>query len=295
MSRNKFVVLYWFHRIDTPSLERLFHLRSINPRLKIVPCLGVRESIHIPTGFDFQDVRYVGKFVERMNVALMRYSHLTRLSRTMNRKIESFRRGSELRNLGRYLASSGMTLHCDYTPMKIELNLDLAVLDWFVAEGRFLDFDHLIFYEYDIYTTKSIDEIYNPYTRFDAAFVQLRPATSDWHWYHYPPGARKAILRWLSDRGLKPSLYACLFAANMLSRNALESLADLPLPYGKSEMRLPTVLKALGFKCAKLDFPMVNYRPILSKKDIEDAPDAAIFHPVKGNPAEWNWRRSVVR
>jgi hypothetical protein len=160
-------------------------------------------------------------------------------------------------------------------------NLDLSIIAWFAAHGKTLDFEHLVFYEYDVHTTKAIPEIYSRYTSLDAAFVDLRKASPDWHWYNYPPGARKTIVRWLKKRGLKPVLYRCLFAANMLSRRTLEVLADLPLPYGFCEMRLPTVLSALGFECGKLDFPMVRYRPPLSIREVECRSDLGIFHPVK--------------
>jgi len=52
------------------------------------------------------------------------------------------------------------------------------------------------------------------------------------------------------------------------------------LPYAFCEMRLPSVLTGLGFSCARLDFPMVRYRPPLSKSDIETNPSFGLFHPV---------------
>lgn len=277
---GKFLALYMFHRFDSLSISRLLRLRSMNPDVTVIPCFGVRQSLHIPTGLDFHGVRYVGPFNERVNSVALRSSHLFRLLRFMNEKVETLRRGTELASLRSLLNRNEMSLHCDFTPMGI-WNLDLSILTWFATNGKILDFEHLIFYEYDTCTTKTILEIYDEYTRFDAAFVDLRKASSEWSWYNYPPAARKTIVRWLEKRGLKPILYACLFAANMLSRRTLEVLADLPLPYGFCEMRLPTVLVALGFNCGKLDFPMVRYRPALSIREIECRPDLGIFHPVK--------------
>ena len=261
----KFLAFYMFHRIDSLSIRRLFRLRAMNPDIMVVPCFGVRS---------------VGQFAA--NYFASRSSHLFELLRFMNQKVETLRRGTELANLRGMLTQNEMSLYCDFTPWQWG-NLDLSVIAWFAAQGRRLDFEHLVFLEYDVYTTKTISEIYGRYTSLDAAFVGLREASPDWHWYDNPPGARKTIVRWLGKRGLRPVLYRCLcMAASMLSKRTLEVLADLPLPsLCFCEMRLPTLLRALGFECEKLDFPMVRYRPVFSTNEIQRQPELGIFHPVK--------------
>jgi hypothetical protein len=46
-------------------------------------------------------------------------------------------------------------------------------------------------------------------------------------------------------------------------------------------MRLPTILTSLGFRCGRLDFPFIRYRPEWSMNEIFANEDAGIFHPVK--------------
>jgi len=182
-----------------------------------------------------------------------------------------------------------LSLYCDFTPMAYGLNADRAILQWFDTAGRMLPFDYLVYYEYDMYATKKIRSIYGEYVQHDAAFVLYERAASDWFYYSNPPGARRLTLKWLKRRGLDPVLYRSLFAGNMISRKALEALVHLKdLPYCHCEMRMPTVLTALGFKCGRLDFPMVRYRPPISRNEIENRTDAGIFHPVYEHITEGN-------
>ncbi len=72
----------------------------------------------------------------------------------------------------------------------------------------------------------------------------------------------------------------------MISRSALERLKDLGIdfsgvPYCAAEMRLPTVLSGLGFRCGRLSFPFYRYRPAWSEEEINLNKDGGIFHPVK--------------
>jgi hypothetical protein len=67
----------------------------------------------------------------------------------------------------------------------------------------------------------------------------------------------------------------------MISRRALAKLAEQKeMPNAFCEMRLPSVLTGLGFSCAKLDFPMVRFRPAVTRADIEANSSLGIFHPV---------------
>ena len=79
---------------------------------------------------------------------------------------------------------------------------------------------------------------------------------------------------------------AALFAGALISRMCLEKMKNLGIdfsgePYSMNEMRLPTTLSALGFKCGRLNFPFVRYRPEWSEREIWANQDAGIFHPVK--------------
>jgi len=269
------VLLYTFHRLDDLSLKRLKHLKSMNHDTIIVPCFGVKQNIYIPIIFNVWEP--VTSFI---NWNCLRPSSIFRLNEIFNKKLELFRRRTELNEIGKIIRLNNMILYYDFTPMGYR-NLDLSMIKWFSNEGKKLDFEYCILYEYDIYTTKIIEDIYDKYTKFDAAFVNYGIALPNWYWYRYPPGARGSTLRWLKKKGLKPLIYMCSpFAGSMVSKNALENLVDLNLPFGISEMRLPTVLTALGFNCGRLDFPKVRYRPICSKTEVEDNLNNGIFHPV---------------
>jgi len=132
-----------------------------------------------------------------------------------------------------------------------------------------------------------LDTIYRAYAEsYDACFNEYSRATQSWHFYNYPPGCNWATRRWLRQRKLPTTLYRCIFGGHLISRSALERLAELKInfagePYCFAEMRLPTVLTALGFKCGRLNFPFYRYRPVWSEEEIHRNKDAGIFHPVK--------------
>ncbi|MEM0262259.1 MAG: hypothetical protein QXN17_06365, partial [Nitrososphaerota archaeon] len=88
-------------------------------------------------------------------------------------------------------------------------NQDIAILNWFSQQGKNIDFEYLVFLEYDVYLTRPISDIYSEYTRYDAGFVNYKQATHEWVWYHRPHKARDFLKKWLQKHGLKTTLYAC--------------------------------------------------------------------------------------
>lgn len=272
----RYAVLFMFHQVDSLSINRLRKLHRENTDVAIFPFFGIRQYLPIPSRWRFN---YVRQFLDMVNALGLKSAHFFRLSRLINERTESFRRRRELQRLADWLILNGMPIHCDFTPGGYS-NLDLAILNWFATTGESQDFDYLIQHEYDMLTTKTIASLYDHYTQYDGAFAHFRRATPDWFWYNYP-GARKTLLKWLKRRGLSPDIYACLIGGAMISRKALEALAHLDLPSCYCEMRLPTVLTSMGFSCGRLDFPMVNFRPFLTEKDVAERADAGIFHPVR--------------
>jgi len=281
--RSRYLVLYTFHRIAPLALHRLIRLKRMNPSITIVPCFGIRQRLYFPTFVDLQPAP--AKF---LNWTFLKSTHLYELSRAINEKVESVRRKAEIDVMRDTLHKIGMKLCCDFTPMGY-FNQDLALLNWFQSEGRNLDFDFLVFFEYDMLATKTIESLYGKYTHYDAGFVGYRKVHPSWYWYKYPLRGKESILQWLKDRNLRPVLYRGLFAGHMVSREVLIKLERMRLPYGFCEMRWPSILNGLGFRCIRLNFPMVRHRPSISKSDIETRSTLGLFHPVYDDVASDVW------
>ena len=262
---SRFLVLYTFHRVDALSLHRLMRFAKMNPNVTIVPTFGI--------GFK----------KSTLNVFYFRSPSYRKLVNIVSEKIERIRRKTEIDALEDYLEKRGFLLHCDSTP-EGKYNQDLAIINWFSTQGEKYDFDFLIYFEYDMFCTKAIENLYEPYSCFDAGFVDYGEASPlFWH-YNHPPKARLSVVKWLKHHGSTPILQYCFFPGNMISRKALSRLSKVDLPIGYCELRLPSVLKGLGFSCTKLDFPMFRYctrkNDGFSKIDIEKETDYGIFHPV---------------
>jgi hypothetical protein len=287
----RFAVFYLFYEaIAKLSISRLRRLLSLNPEVLVIPAFNVQQLVYLPMIVDLHMVasrrkmRLIGPVFHTINYMALSQWNVFRLSEKINRNLGNFWAGSELTYLRAAMASMGLRLHVDFTPMAY-WNLDHVILNWFSESGKNMDFDYLIFYEPDAYTTKPLDEIYNSYTAFDASFVHYQRATPDWFFFHYPPGGRRATLSWLKKRKLAPILYRSLLGGSMFSRKALEALEklhyDTAKPYCQGEMRLPTVLSALGFKCSKLGFQYYRYGPIWSENDVRNKAENGIFHPIR--------------
>lgn len=265
-------MIYAFHRITPLSLKRLKYLKIINPNLAIIPLFGVRQRICFPT---LINLRKAGI----LNLTFLGFKTVYDFSQIINKRFESIFRRSEIEALREIILRMGLSLYCDYTPMGY-YNLDLVILNWFSSMGKNIDFDFLIFFEHDMFATKSLESLYNEYVDYDAGFVNYEKPNPLWKWYNRPPGARRALMEWLRKRGLKPVFYRGLFAGHMVSRRVLEGLSGTRLPYGFCEMRWPTILTSMGFKCVRLNFPMIRYGIPVRRDDIIANKDLGIFHPV---------------
>jgi hypothetical protein len=291
---SKFAALYAFSETaSVKASKRLQRLRVMNPDITFFPVVGLRQFFYLPMivdAFMFGSVRLlpvVGLVSHAINWMASSAPGVFKLSEAINKKVLTFVSHNKLAEP--CIGMNNEVVHNsypDFTPMAL-WNLDHMILHWFNNSGRFDDFDYLIYYESDIYTTKPLDTIYEKYTKsYDACFTNYEEATENWYFYNFPLGCRWATKRWLKQRMLPTTLYRSNFAGTLISRRCLERLIELGIdfsgaPYCQMEMRLPTVLTALGFRCGKLYFPFARYRPTWSVKEILANEEAGIFHPVK--------------
>lgn len=273
--KNRFAVLYTFHKISTEILQRLMNLKYMNREIIFIPCFAIRQFIGIPPIININFTPAIW-----LNWTFLRIKSFFDIMTTLNKKIGMIIKKDQIKFLQRIMRENRMELYCDYTPLGY-FNQDIVILNWFSSEGKNFDFDFLVFLEYDILLTNKIESLYKKYIKYDSGFVDYRKADPSWYWYRYPPGACKATLKWLKRKNLKPILYGGLFAGCFISYEALKTLSKIQLPYGFCEMRLPTVLTALGFSCARLDFPMVRFSPPLTESEIHSNLNLGIFHPVR--------------
>ncbi|MFX1487232.1 MAG: hypothetical protein ACFFBS_09100, partial [Promethearchaeota archaeon] len=202
--------------------------------------------------------------------------------RNFNKKIGSIQPRGEVGLLYEVLRKKGLELYCDFTPLGY-FHQDLAILKWFSDQGEKIDFDFLIFYEYDMLTTKPISELYGKYTSYDASFATYHKPSLSWYWYKRPLGSLKSMHEWLRKYGQDLTLYAGLFAGHMVSRKVLTKLKEMKLPFAFCEMRWPTVITQLGYSCKNLDFPMMGYGNPKSSNMIKKNVNLGIFHPIRGD------------
>jgi hypothetical protein len=294
IAMSKFAAFYLFPDAHSAmALRRLRRLRAINPDVAFIPAVGIRQFLYLPMVVDekisgsTRTLRLIGSVSHLINSVALSASGIFRLSHAINKKVGAFIGHSKLIELRNRVQQMGpQTLHVDFTPMVL-YNCDYAIMHWFKISGKLLDFDYLIFYEFDIYTTKPLDTIYRMYAKsYDACFNEYGKSTQSWHFHNFPPSCSRATRRWLRQRKLPTTLYRSIFGGSLISRRVLERLEELEIdlsgaPYCIDEMRLPTVLTALGFRCGKLNFPFYRYRPVWSEEEIFSNEDAGIFHPVK--------------
>lgn len=275
------------------GLRRLRRLINMNPELNFFPIIGPRQLIHFPMVIDqfmfgsSKRIPIIGYVSHTINWLALSAPGIFPFSKAINKKSLDVIKKNKLKEMETKLnCMIKHSSYIDYTPLAL-WNLDHCIMSWYENLGRTVDFDYVVFYESDIFTTKPIDEIYEKYTKkYDACFADFEIANKDWHFYNYPFGSRKATKKWLEKRMLPTKLYKSIFAGAIISRRCLERLRELKIdfsgaPYCQNEMRLPSLLSALGFKCGKLDFPFVRYRPEVSIDTIISNKDEGIFHPVK--------------
>jgi len=212
----------------------------------------------------------------------LRYKKIYETCKQINMLTEPWIRGDELRWLEDFMDKHDMPLWLDFTPMGYR-NLDLALLNWYRSH-RDLEFDRLIFYEWDLYSRRSVDEIYGD-VEADAAFVSLQPYETHRHWRFRdrPRGSINRLMDFIEGQGEKPMLYTCIFAGGMISNKALEALASLEiernLQYGFCEIRLPSLLKSLGYEVEALNL-FVRATPVVSREELRRRGDEPMLHPV---------------
>jgi hypothetical protein len=293
----KFAALYTFpESAFETAVQRLQRLGALNPGITFFPMVGPRQLFYIPMIVDQFMFGSNAKFWGRpiwgsvshiVNWLASAAPGVFRLSQAANKRSIVFVKKNMLNTMRARIHHMGLQpLQVDFTPMAL-WNLDHSIMEWFNSSGSQFDFDYLIFYESDIFTTKPLDVLYQKYTElYDACFIDFEIASKNWRFYNFPPGCRRATMRWLTQRTLPTTLYRSIFAGALISRRCLERLRELRIdfsgvPYCQNEMRFPTMLTALGFRCGKLDFPFVRYRPEWSLSEIFANQDAGIFHPVK--------------
>lgn len=287
----KLAVFYLFTRRS--SLARLSRLREMNPDAALIPIYGLHQDFYIPMVLDkyyfssSKEIRLIGSLFHEINWLALSAPGVFRLSQGLNRMVGNVTSHGKLAALNSRTLEQGFgTLATDCTPIAL-WNLDHAIMKWFNSAGRSVDFDYLAFYEPDIYTTKPLAEVYGKYMySYDACFSGYGVANPSWYFYNFPLGCKEATRKWLASKSLPTTLYRSLFGGNIISRRVLERLSKLGIdfsgrPYCCSEMRLPTVITALGFKVGKLDFPLFRFRPSWTEEEIKLHKEAGIFHPVK--------------
>ncbi len=291
---GKFAAFYLFSESQsTMAMLRLRRLRVMNPDVLFIPAVGTRQLLYLPMIVDENmfgstgSLRLIGPVAHSINSMVLGAPGVFKLSNIINEKVVNLTGHNKQIELHyKTKQECPQTLYADYTPLLL-WNLDYVIMRWFNTLGKQLDFDYLIFYEFDIFTTKPLEEIYGNYAKsYDACFVDYSEATPNWYFYNFPPKCSQVMKRWLKRRRLSTNLYRSIFSGNLLSRSVLEKLRELDQTssaefYCQSEMRLPTVLTNLGFKVSKLNFPFFRYRPIWSEEDICSNEKAGIFHPVK--------------
>jgi hypothetical protein len=253
--------------------------QRLNPDVMVVPVFGVAQTISFPVP------KLPKRYREAFDWTSCRSSTLFRITEALNRNVESFRRRNQLNELSVFLQKIGVKLYCDFTPVG-KMNQDLAIIEWFRSSGRNCDFDFAVYSEYDMFTTQTIENLYHPYLKYDAGFVNYRIAEPSWTWMELPSGAKQSVCKWLEKQNAKPIIYGSFFPAHFLSRKVLQKLAMQKMPSAFCEMRLPSVITGLGFSVANLDFPMVNrtFDPKgISESQVKANQGFGVFHPVYGD------------
>lgn len=277
---NRYVLLYTFNRTDKTSLHRLIRLQKMNPKVTIVPVFGIAQTITFPIP------KLPKRYRDGFNWEVCKSKKLFTVTKAINMSVESFRRRSELEETRKFMQKLGLDLYCDFTPIG-KINQDLAIINWFRQQGKNLDFDFMVYFEYDMYTTRTIDDLYAPYLGYDAGFVGYRMAEPSWMWYDLPSGANRSVCKWLKKHGAKPIVYRSFFPGHFLSRRVLQKLVlQRDFPNAFNEMRSSSVVTGLGFRVARLDFPMVNVTVEaggVSEAEIKANSKFGIFHPVYGD------------
>ena len=275
---SRYLLLYTFHR-TIKHLSSVDAFQKMNPNVMIVPVFGVAQTLSVPLP------KLPKRYQESFDWTSCKSRNLFKITETLNTKVETFRRRTQLDALFDFLQKIGLKLYCDFTPVG-KLNQDLAIINWFHNKGKKIDFEVAVYSEYDMFLTKTISELYAPYFDFDAGFVNYRVAEPSWTWTDHPWGSKRSVCKWLESQNAKSTLYGSFFPGHFLSRKVLQKLSEQKMPSAFCEMRLPTMITGLGFSVANLNFPMVNrtFDPAgITRSQIRANADLGVFHPVYGD------------
>ncbi|MEN3062084.1 MAG: hypothetical protein ABC595_03130 [Candidatus Methanosuratincola petrocarbonis] len=266
----KYLIFYTFHRLDPLSINRLRQISALNPGAAVVPCFGA--GMRLPRSRMPRRVT-----LEILMRLLQSPGFESAISDRSRRKL-----GDEALRVRGASRDLGLEPYFDFTPMGY-YNQDEVLANWFRTVGKTQDFDYLVYLEYDVFLTRPVKEIYSAYTNRDASFVNFReidPSVSYWKWIRAPIGVKKNFEKWLRVRGFETRLYLCFFPGLILSRSAIEAISSVRFPSAFCELRLPTLVKAMGFSCGRLEFPYVRFEGIPRSVIVEN-PSHGIFHSVR--------------
>ena len=240
----------------------------MNPEADIIPCFGAGRKTFLSKAPNTLFLEINLKFYQ--SPYLQKYLLANGPRRLGQKKINDIRIALE---------KLGLKPYFDFTTLGY-YNQDKVITNWFNANGKKYDFDYLVYLEYDVFMTRSVKNIYDRYEKYDAAFVDFEKPASSWTWTKVPFGVKKTLYSWMRDNGYKPELYKGFFPGHIVSRNALATIASIQWPNGYCELRLPTILKAMGFSCGRLPFPLVQLKEV-PEPIIERYSSFGIFHPVR--------------
>lgn len=152
-------------------------------------------------------------------------------------------------------------------------NCDRLIREWWMEQGRFLDFRRALFLEWDVVFDSPIDEIF-PEGHFIGRDVH-DPRTKQWTWF-------SEILS-LPTELQSHALGVSPLAALMISRECLSAMCEHPIADALfeqdifCELRLPTLASACGYQ------PMQNREmlPNLGCYPIPAGSGQGVWHSVK--------------
>lgn len=265
---TKYLLFYTFHELNSLSINRLEQIKQLNPEVEIVPCFGAGQKTFLSKAQNRMSLEFNLKFYQ--SPYLQKYL-LENSSRRLGQK--------KINDIRIALNKLGLKPYFDFTSLGY-YNQDKVIINWFRSNGEKYDFDYLIYLEYDIFMTRSVKNIYDKYAKYDAAFVDFEKPGLSWMWTKIPFGVKKTLYSWMRNNGYKPKLYKGFFPGHIVSRNVLATIASIQWPTGFCELRLPTIIKAMGFSCGRLPFPFVQNKK-LSKPIIERSSSFGIFHSVR--------------
>lgn len=153
-------------------------------------------------------------------------------------------------------------------------NRDRMIRKWWLESGNLLQFDRVLFLEWDVLFRDSLHEIL-PVGDFICCDVKA-PDISDWEWF----GETDA----LPEQMRRDAWGASPFAVISLSRRCLQSMMEHPLAERLfeadifCELRLPTLAKHCGFELieSRVSMPDCQFFPMTP------SPGRGVWHSVKG-------------